>query len=142
MPQRECELSVFCVDVEGLQVFAVGDGFLWLLAQCSGPDKGRVKQFEEDLSIAEVGEVRSEWNVDLDRVWRNPLEENRIGLPSNGHSICPPLLLWPTTCDPPCSQLTVQFISLVLGYVGVCGTEGNCRCTFYGLCAFRSREDV
>ncbi len=47
MPQRECGLSVFCVDVEGLLVRAVDDGFLLLLAQGSGPDKDCVERFEE-----------------------------------------------------------------------------------------------
>ncbi len=60
MPQRECGLSVFCVDVEGWLVCAVDDGFLLLLVQGSGPDKGRVERFEEDWSTAEVGEVRGE----------------------------------------------------------------------------------
>ncbi len=67
-------------------------------------------------------------------------EENRSTVQRPFHMS--PLLLWSTTCVPPCSQLPVQSISLGLGYAGVCNTKGNCRCTSYGLCAFRSRGDV
>ena len=98
--------------------------------------------FGVDRLSVEVVEVHDEWSADLDRVWKNPLEERRVDRPSIDHSIHHPLPSLPTTCGPPCNQSVVQSIFRASECVGVGSIEGRHQYTFYGLPASQPRGDA